>query len=41
MHGLRVILILHCIQVDENCRSEYRLVKCVVPQGSILGLLLF
>ena len=32
---------LHCIQVDENCRTEYRLVKCVVPQGSILGLLLF
>ena len=29
------------IQVDENCRTEYCLVKCELPQDSILGLLLF
>ena len=28
---------LQYIQVDENCRIEYCLVKCGVPQGSILG----
>ena len=32
---------LHYIQVDENCRTEYFLVKCRVPQGSILEPLLF
>ena len=32
---------LHYIQVDENCRTEYCAVKCEVPQGSILGPLLF
>ena len=32
---------LQYIQVDENCRTEYCVVKCGVPQGSILGALLF
>ena len=29
------------IQIDENSRTEICVVKCGVPQGSILGLLLF
>ena len=32
---------LQYIQVDENSRTEYCVVKCRVPQGSILGPLLF
>ena len=32
---------LQYIQVDENCRTEYCVVKCGLPQGSILGALLF
>ena len=32
---------LRYIQVDENCRTEYCVVKCGVPPGSILGPLLF
>ena len=40
-HGLRVICRTAYIEVDENCRTEYCVVKCVVPQGSILELLLF
>ena len=32
---------LQYTQVDENCRTKYCVVKCGVPQGSILGLLLF
>ena len=32
---------LQYIQVNENCRIEYCVVTCGVPQGSILGLLLF
>ena len=32
---------LQYIQVDENCRTEYCVVKCGVPQVSILGPLLF
>ena len=32
---------LKYIQVDENCRTEYCVVKCGVAQGSILGPLLF
>ena len=31
---------LQHIQVDENCRTEFCLVKCGVPQGPILGPLL-
>ena len=32
---------LQYIQVDENCRTGYCLVRCGVPQGSILRSLLF
>ena len=32
---------LQYIEVDENCRTEYCVVKCGVPQGSNLGPLLF
>ena len=32
---------LQYIQVDENCRTGYCVVKCRVPQGSILGPMLF
>ena len=34
-------VMLQYIQVDENCRTEYCVVKCGVTQGSILGPLLF
>ena len=32
---------LQYIQVDENSRTEFCVVKCGVPQGSTLGPLLF
>ena len=32
---------LQYIQVNENCRTEYCAVKCGIPQGFILGSLLF
>ena len=32
---------LQYIQIDENSRNEFCVVKCGVPQGSILGSLLF
>ena len=32
---------LQYIQADEDCRTEYCVVKCGVPLGSILGPLLF
>ena len=32
---------LQFIEVDENCRTEYCVVKCGVPQGPILEPLLF
>ena len=32
---------LQYIQIDENSRTEFCVVKCGVPQGSILGSLLF
>ena len=32
---------LQYIQVDESCGTEYCVVKCGVPQGSIFGSLLF
>ena len=33
--------LLQYIHVDENCRTEYCVVKCGLPQSSILGPLLF